>query len=126
MNSVEIGKIVDVINFWSYSHRMGNGKLDNHKLVREAFGAMKKLVLAEPELPCNAAKNEFEDISQLKGMLKQEEAGRIEAEKKLKEYREFIRDIRDNYDCDSNAHKYGTPCRACDAAKLYPKNELHF
>lgn len=30
----------------------------------------------------------------------------------------FVRDCRDNWDCDSDAHKYGTKCRACEAGKL--------
>ena len=28
---------------------------------------------------------------------------------------EALRDIRDNYDCDSDAHKYGTGCQCCIA-----------
>lgn len=30
----------------------------------------------------------------------------------------FARSIRDNWDCDADAHKYGTPCRCCEAEKL--------
>ncbi len=26
---------------------------------------------------------------------------------------EALRDIRDNFDCDADSHKYGTTCRAC-------------
>lgn len=29
--------------------------------------------------------------------------------------------VRDNYECDSDAHKYGTPCRCCDAATVIAK-----
>lgn len=42
----------------------------------------------------------------------------------LNEYRKrrvletFAKDIRDGYDCDEDAHKYGTPCRCCEASKL--------
>jgi hypothetical protein len=32
----------------------------------------------------------------------------------------FARSVRDNYDCDDDAHKYGTPCLACDATRLLP------
>ena len=32
---------------------------------------------------------------------------------KVKRYESVLEDIRDNYDCDSDAHKYGTACRAC-------------
>ena len=36
---------------------------------------------------------------------------------------EALRDIRDNYDCDEWAHKYGTPCRCCIAAEAIAKVE---
>lgn len=35
-----------------------------------------------------------------------------------KEWHEFVRDVANNYDCDSDAHRYGTPCRACEAKQL--------
>jgi hypothetical protein len=31
---------------------------------------------------------------------------------------DFARDLRDNYDCDSDAHRHGTSCRTCEAARL--------
>ena len=34
---------------------------------------------------------------------------------KVEELREVIRDIASNYDCDRDAHKYGTVCRRCSA-----------
>ena len=37
---------------------------------------------------------------------------------KLTAFTAFVKDIRDNYDCDSDAHKYGTWCRCCQAAAL--------
>lgn len=30
----------------------------------------------------------------------------------------FLVDLQNNWDCDSDAHKYGTPCRGCCAAEL--------
>ncbi len=30
----------------------------------------------------------------------------------------FVKDCATNWDCDSDAHKYGTTCRACGAQKL--------
>jgi hypothetical protein len=30
----------------------------------------------------------------------------------------FAKHINRNYDCDSDAHKYGTPCRCCKAAEV--------
>lgn len=40
-------------------------------------------------------------------------------------HREVLLDIRDNFDCDQDAHKYGTHCRACvaRAALSYNPNE---
>jgi len=29
--------------------------------------------------------------------------------------REALRDFRDNFDCDNNAHRHGTTCRCCTA-----------
>lgn len=34
---------------------------------------------------------------------------------RVEAFEEFARDVRDNYDCDSDAHKYGTRCRCCEA-----------
>ena len=35
----------------------------------------------------------------------------------------FVSDIYSNWDCDSDAHKYGTPCRCCEAARLLDLDE---
>jgi hypothetical protein len=32
---------------------------------------------------------------------------------------EFARDISENWDCDPDSHTYNTPCRKCEATKLY-------
>ena len=40
----------------------------------------------------------------------------------LAELEGFVRDVRDNWDCDSDAHRYDTSCRCCMAAKLLPRN----
>ncbi len=34
---------------------------------------------------------------------------------------EALQDIRDNYDCDENAHKYGSRCRSCVARAAIAK-----
>ena len=34
-----------------------------------------------------------------------------------------LRDFRDNWDCDGDAHKYGTPCRCCVARAALAKIE---
>lgn len=31
---------------------------------------------------------------------------------------QFLVGLSANYDCDSDAHKYGTPCRSCSAENL--------
>ena len=33
----------------------------------------------------------------------------------------FVIECRDDFDCDHDAHRYNTTCRACAAAKLVPK-----
>jgi hypothetical protein len=40
-------------------------------------------------------------------------------EEQNKQLMEFVRDGHKNWDCDSDAHKYNTPCRVCEAEKLY-------
>ena len=43
---------------------------------------------------------------------------------RLAKMEDFIRSVRDNFDCDADAHKYGTMCRACEAARLSPNDKL--
>lgn len=40
------------------------------------------------------------------------------AEAKLKCAVDFAENIRDGWDCDSDSHRYNTPCRCCEAEKL--------
>lgn len=44
-----------------------------------------------------------------------------DAKPQIHDLMEFARDVADNWDCDSDAHKYGTPCRACQAKGLREK-----
>ena len=47
MNPGRVGKLLDSISNWSYSHRMGNGELtdeEQQKLIEKAFHKMKELV----------------------------------------------------------------------------------
>lgn len=39
---------------------------------------------------------------------------------------DFVRDCRDNWDCDEDAHEHGTPCRVCRARSLLVDNILEF
>ncbi len=41
-----------------------------------------------------------------------------------KRLEEFVRNIRDDYDCDSDAHRYNTGCRVCEADKVLESNPL--
>ena len=41
---------------------------------------------------------------------------------RINELEYFVRDVATNYDCDSDAHRYGTRCRQCEANKLLSKN----
>jgi len=43
------------------------------------------------------------------------------AELQIHDLMEFVRDIADDWDCDSDSHKYGTACRACQAKALRKK-----
>jgi len=42
-------------------------------------------------------------------------------EERIAELEEFVRDVRDDYDHDEDAHKYRTICRMCEAEKLLPR-----
>lgn len=37
---------------------------------------------------------------------------------RVKRLEEFVRDCRDNWDCDEDGHTHGTGCRACAAKAL--------
>lgn len=39
---------------------------------------------------------------------------------RIAELEAFVRDCRDNWDCDEDAHHHGTTCRACSAGLLIP------
>lgn len=43
---------------------------------------------------------------------------RMYSEEEVKPLIDFIIDCSSNWDCDEDAHRYGTPCRMCDAQKL--------
>lgn len=43
------------------------------------------------------------------------------AERGLAECRVLLKDFASNWDCDKDAHKYGTPCRACEAQNMLNK-----
>lgn len=40
---------------------------------------------------------------------------------RIQELESFVTNVSDNYDCDNDAHRYGTICRSCEASKLLKK-----
>lgn len=48
-------------------------------------------------------------------------AGYESLEARLESAERLLKDFRDNWDCDSDAHKYGTPCRCCEARSHFEK-----
>jgi hypothetical protein len=45
------------------------------------------------------------------------------AKERIEELEEFVRSCADNFDCDHEAHKWSTQCRACDAQRLIDAKE---
>jgi len=44
--------------------------------------------------------------------------------KRIQELESFVRDVRDNWDCETGANgAHHSHCRACEAKKLLPKEE---
>lgn len=41
----------------------------------------------------------------------------------IKRLEEFVRSCANNFDCDNDAHKWSTQCRACDAQRLIDAKE---
>jgi hypothetical protein len=55
--------------------------------------------------------------------LESERAANARLTEELEKFQDFARDIRDNYDCDNDAHRYNTRCRCCEAEKLIGPKE---
>lgn len=41
----------------------------------------------------------------------------------IKRLEAFVRDMRDDYDCDEGAHEHNTMCRCCEAEKVIGSKE---
>ena len=70
---------------------------------------------------CNGTGLEYSKDDQITLMIEQMVGMKDQIEQLTKEMDEavmILKDIRDNYDCDKDAHKYGTSCRCCMAAKF--------
>jgi len=55
----------------------------------------------------------FREMIFFESQVRELEAYTTQLEEKLKIYENALKDIRDNYDCDEDAHKYNTTCRCC-------------
>ena len=69
------------------------------------------------------SKSQWEEVGEKAKWRKEAQISDPNIEFKLKAYESFIKDCRDNFDCDEDAHKYGTMCRSCAAAKLIPNGQ---
>ena len=72
-------------------------------------------LLAEAENKIDRLEWENKGIAEWRDIALEREQQLITSQKQNALLRECLRDIRDNFDCDSDAHKYGTPCRCCSA-----------
>jgi cob(I)alamin adenosyltransferase len=62
------------------------------------------------------------ETAPLVNALNQETIKRME--ERIKELEDFVRDVRDNWDCDTGANgAHHHCCRACEAKRLLPKEE---
>jgi hypothetical protein len=42
-------------------------------------------------------------------------------QERIRRLEEFAKGIAENYDCDADAHRYGTTCRCCEARRVLAK-----
>lgn len=78
---------------------------------KDALRALANLLEIEECLSDRQTDFAKEPIAQIRLTLLENSALKARVEK----LREELRDISENWDCDSDAHKYGTPCRCCQA-----------
>lgn len=123
---------MDKFTEWWMPHCQGHATEEETALAKLAFEAG---IDASDKLPHQVmfaegvAKGHFaavDEISNLKAELDlYKKAGHIQIWKdqkeRIAELETFVKNIHDNYDCDSDQHKYnnGVGCRCCDAKKLF-------
>jgi len=61
--------------------------------------------------------NCFDEIELDKSIKQAKEMERQEQEK-VKPLIDFAKDCATNWDCDTDSHRYKTPCRMCEATKI--------
>jgi len=66
----------------------------------------------------NQVRNRELNISALEDYIEELHEEQYKTNQMLIVYKKFVKNIRDNYDCDRDAHKYNTPCRCCEADKI--------
>ena len=77
------------------------------EIVVSLFAAAFTVVLTMAVIAYNCAKHRhlyFEELMQIR--------------RERAQLKDFVRDCRDNWDCDSDGHKNQTGCRACEAKRL--------
>jgi hypothetical protein len=57
-------------------------------------------------------------MAKLRQCVRDREAEALDAMAEADELRAFASDCYKNWDCDGDAHRYGTTCRACEAASI--------
>lgn len=62
-----------------------------------------------------------QQVQSAEGLTETFKATLKESELQIRDLMDFTRNIETNYDCDGDAHKYNTNCRACAARKLREK-----
>lgn len=78
------------------------------------------LIIEKDYFKCQQGEIHFESSSDLEAFA---DAIRKEQAAKIAMLHEFARECANNWDCDSDAHKYGTLCRACEAKKALSATE---
>ena len=77
-------------------------KLDNKKIPIFLWQRINDLMFSFPDQINNDCRKEY--LKELVGI--------------VAEMEKFVKDCRDSWDCDNDAHKYGTTCRSCEAKKI--------
>ena len=75
-----------------------------------------------PDAPCSASDEIRRMVFAFDDHGRKQEVRRIAA--RVKKLEQFVNECRDDFDCDQDAHRYGTTCRACAAAELMPNDKL--
>jgi len=110
----ELEKLCDITNA-----NLHESEVENARLREKLRERKRHLVIANRALAIRHWQNEA-----LNGRVLTLCEQRAENHKRIQELNEFVRDVRDNWDCDMGANgAHHSHCRACEAKKLLPKEE---